>query len=153
MAAQLCRALEPDRPDAAVETARVLHDAARLPDEARQALLARIARDATSDASERLAAAFPEASDKRHRLGEALAWLGGSDPQHLSRTAVEARVVQALATLGRRPQAVSSPATDVVERRRDPGPFGGRPAASSPPERGPDPPDDPPGPGERSRRG
>ena len=88
-AARLSKALQQQRPDAAPETARVLHEAAGLPNEARQGLLAAlagaVARDPAVAARERLVTAFPKGSERRQRLGEALV--------RLSRTAIEARVV------------------------------------------------------------
>jgi len=139
VASRLSRALEPTHPDAALETARVLHEAVRLPDEARKGLLAAIAgaaaRDPASVVRERLTAAFPEESAKRQKLGEALARLAGEDPQRLSRTALEARLVKALASLGARVAAARPGVGDVVERARRTGPFGTGPASlATPPE-------------------
>ena len=136
MAARLAEALKKQQSDAAVETARVLHEAARLPDAARQSVLTAVVgeavRDPASALRERVDAAFPEGSETRQRLGESLARLGGEDPRGWSRTALEAKVTSALASLGPRSE-VRTAVGDRIERARGFGPFGSGPGAVATP--------------------
>jgi LysM repeat protein len=142
LAQQLSSALE-SRKEA--EVARVLRDAESLGSEARARFLEEAGARPGRAPGERVAGealrarigeAFPEASDGRHKLGEAFARLRGEDPRRMARESLESLVSETLARLevraatARPERSVVPTSGDRLERAPDVSLFGGgaRPA-------------------------
>jgi hypothetical protein len=148
-AAELARllphALDPANLGAADQAARVITEIGGLPADQKAAFLLAVAGAAARTAPEaadlvrrRLVEAFPEASERRQRLGEALVRLYGGDAKALSRSTLESKAAQAIASLGLGAQvpARAKPELDRVERQRSFGPFGGASGQAFPPPAG-----------------
>ena len=142
LAARLAGMLAEGNPQGPHETARLLVEVPRLPAGAHESFLAAAtgapaggAREWAEVVRERIARAYPESSERRRELGQALVSLEGRDAGALATSVLEARVAAALATLGDLPQparlgavtpaAGQSPPIDTMETPRRGGLFCG----------------------------
>jgi Fe-S-cluster formation regulator IscX/YfhJ len=133
LARLLSHSLDPANPRGAEQAARVIAEVGRLPADKKAGFFASVAgvpgRTAPGAAElvrQRLIEAFPEASERRQRLGEALVSLSGGEPKALSRSMLESKAARAIASLGlAAPTAAQAKPElrDQVERQRGYGPF------------------------------
>lgn len=136
LARAFLQALAEENPDAPRETAQVMAGFLRLPMEVRPAFLVQAASGIGAQAVDVAAASdtvraclirsFPEGSERRLKLGEALVRLGGGEPKILARSALEEKTARAIAVFiaspPARPRLESE--QDVMERSWTPGRFG-----------------------------
>jgi hypothetical protein len=106
LARLLPHTLDPANPRGAEQAARVITEVGRLPTDQKPGfflavpgIVARTAPEAAELVRHRLVEAFPEASEKRQRLGEALVRLHGGEAKALSRSTLESKAAQAIASL------------------------------------------------------
>ena len=149
LAERLSSALESRQQPASKEVARVLKEAETLGPEARARFLEEAGtrpgrtsgETGLAEAAEalraRIAEAYPEASDGRRQLGEALLGVRGEDPRGMAREAFERVVSETISRLGAaaataRPTRAAAATADHLERAPDVSRFGGgaRPAGA-----------------------